>query len=92
LEKQSWFDSTQAALDETGSVAEPHEKNESLPEATTKQGSAAPPEPLPEPARDPYRRACEFEPGYDWRTDPYYDEQAIRARLYASKQQIENET
>ena len=40
--------------------------------------------------RDPYRRACEFEPGYDWRTDPYYDEDAIRERLRATKAQMEN--
>ena len=35
--------------------------------------------------RDPHRRACEYEPGYNWRTDPYYDEDAIRERLKAAK-------
>lgn len=35
--------------------------------------------------RDPNRRPCEYEPGYDWRTDPYYDEHAIRERLKAAK-------
>jgi len=33
---------------------------------------------------DPYRRDCEREPGYDWRTDPYYSEANIRARPQAS--------
>ena len=37
------------------------------------------------PRRDPYRRECEFEPGYNWRTDPYYNEDAIRERMKAAK-------
>ena len=36
-------------------------------------------------ARDPHCRACEYEPGYDWRTDPYYDEDAIRNRMKSAK-------
>ena len=35
--------------------------------------------------RDPYRRACEFEPGYNWRTDPHYSEDVIRERMKAAK-------
>ena len=33
---------------------------------------------------DPHRRECEREPGYNWRTDTYYSEANIRARLQAS--------
>ena len=39
--------------------------------------------------RDPYRRECEFEPGYDWRTDPYYTESAIRERMKATKAKVQ---
>ena len=37
------------------------------------------------PSRDPHRRDCEYEPGYDWRTDPYYNADAIRERLKDAK-------
>ena len=40
---------------------------------------------MPTATRDPYRRPCEYEAGYDWRTDPYYDENAIRERLQKAK-------
>ena len=33
----------------------------------------------------PCRRTCESEPGYNWRTDPYYNEESIRERLKAAK-------
>ena len=56
-------------------------------------------QPLPSPAaiavptaesseRDPYRRACEFEDRYDWRTDPFYSEDAIRERLLAGQAEM----
>lgn len=38
--------------------------------------------------RDPHQRECEFEPGYNWRTDPYYDEHAIRERMKAAKAKV----
>lgn len=38
--------------------------------------------------RDPNRRACEYDDGYDWRTDPYYDEDAIRERMKAAKARV----
>lgn len=44
-----------------------------------------------EPTRDPYRRECEFEPGYDWRTDDYYNEDAIRARLESAKAALQQQ-
>ena len=44
-----------------------------------------PPTQITDPTRDPYRRPCEFEPGYNWRTDPYYSEEAIRTRMKAAK-------
>ena len=37
------------------------------------------------PTRDLHRRECEFDPGYNWRTDPYYSEDAIRERMKAAK-------
>lgn len=59
-------------------------------EKKTNQRPTPPPETKPSgqnatPNRDPYRRACEYEPGYNWRTDPYYDEDAIRERMKAAK-------
>ena len=33
----------------------------------------------------PHQRACESEPEYNWRTDPYYNEESIRERLKAAK-------
>lgn len=48
--------------------------------------------PTPQSKEDPYRRKCESEPGYDWRTDPYYSEDAIRERLKATKAQNERIT
>ena len=33
----------------------------------------------------PHQRACESEPEYNWRTDPYYNEESIRKRLKAAK-------
>ena len=39
-------------------------------------------------AENPHQRACESEHGYDWRTDPYYNEESIRERLKASKAKI----
>ena len=36
----------------------------------------------------PHRRACESEPKYTWRTDPYYNEESIRERLKAAKAKI----
>lgn len=41
-----------------------------------------------QPTRDPHRRASEYEDGYDWRTDPYYDEDAIRERMKADKARV----
>ena len=43
------------------------------------------------PSRDPHRRPCEYEPSYDWRTDPYYDEEPIRERLKAAKPETHSE-
>ena len=36
----------------------------------------------------PHQRACESEPLYNWRTDPYYNEESIRERLKAAKAKI----
>ena len=41
------------------------------------------------PSRDPNLRDCEYEPGYDWQTDPYYTEDAIRSRMKATKAKVQ---
>lgn len=41
------------------------------------------------PSRDPNRRSCEYEPGYNWRIDPYYNEDAIRERMKAAKDKVQ---
>lgn len=38
------------------------------------------------PDRDANRRECEFETGYDWRTDPHYTEDAIRQRMARTRE------
>lgn len=66
----------------------------SPPEARPGQKSCAPPEDatpnnnFPPPEREVNRRECESAPGYDWRTDPYYNEEAIRERLKAAKAKV----
>ena len=41
-----------------------------------------------EALRIPHQHACESEPLYNWRTDPYYNEESIRKRLKAAKAKI----